>query len=610
MSESSTHRLSLRDLVAHARLAVARTRQASPSLLSALIGLEVIAAVTPAIFALGIGLVVRQAQALYQAEAAPGQERALLLALIALGVISLLSALVSVARQYVLARLVDTLRLHVSTDVFGHLARLDLDFFEDPASQDTVERASRQPGRDLAYFLVNTISIGTHGFQALSLAALLLFVEPVFTLVVFIAALPWLRFRWRMAELTYETEREQTQTRRWSAYYARTLTGRAFVPTVRTYRLAPVLLRRYAGYLERIIEVNRRLYRRQALGSATASTIVSVAGLGLVIWVGIRAFRGDVSFAVLGTFVVAASRIEASIRALVDSVAKSLERALFISNLTELLEQEPRIRSGTSETPIRGDIELRNVHFTYRGSSEPVLHGVNMKIEAGSTVALLGPNGCGKTTLTRLIARLYDVTEGEICIDGKDIRELSLPHLRASMAYVSQNPVPFEATARENVAYGDWERLAEATAEVRRAASEVGISEMIEGLPQGYDTQLGRLFGTFDLSGGQWQKLALARALAKDAPILILDEPTASMDIRSEAEMLRHFQRLARGKTTLLISHRFSTVAMADHIYVMDEGRIVEHGTHGELREQRGTYAALYELHERMATRAESEAES
>jgi ATP-binding cassette subfamily B protein len=604
MSDPTLPQFTLRELATHGRRAVLRTWEVSRSLTSGLIALELVAAIIPLLFALGVGLVIREAQLVFEGDSA--HERTLLFTVGALAALSLLASLSTISRQYVVSRLTDELRLHISTDILSHISTLDLEFFEDPASQDTAERAAREPGQDLVQFVVSTISIVTQGLQAVSLAALLLFIEPVFTPFVVLAALPWLLFRWRMAKLTYSVQREQTTTRRWSVYYSRAMTSTVFVPTVRMYRLAPVLLQRYASYLENIIGANRQLYLRQALGSVAASTIVNLAGVALIAWVGLRAYRGEVSLSTLGTLVAAANRIEASIRAFVQAVASSLERVLFISNLNELLSKESKIQSGPSEKPIRGDIELRNVHFTYQGSSDAVIHGVSLKLQAGKTVALLGPNGCGKTTLTRLIARLHDVGEGEVCIDGENVRGISLDHLHANIAYVSQNSVRFEATVAENIAYGDWERLGEAPDEIRRAARDAGLAEMIEGLPEDYDTLLGRQFGTFDLSGGQWQKLALARALAKNAPILILDEPTASMDIQSEIDMLAGFRRVAAGKTTLLISHRFSTVAMADHIYVMDEGRIVENGTHAELRALGGMYAALYELHERISTQAES----
>jgi ATP-binding cassette subfamily B protein len=598
-------RFTWRELGRHGRQAIVRTWAVSPRLLSGFIGLEVVAAVAPLLFVLLVGLVVREAQLVFDGDS--GHETVFLVVLlVALLVVSLVVSLVTVARRYVVARLTDELRLRVSTDILAHLSTLDLEFFEDPASQDVLERAARRPGQDLVDFVVTTISVLTQVFQATSLFAVLIYIEPVLTPIVGLLALPWFLFRWHTAKLTYATEREQTTMRRWSGYYARAITTGPFVPTVRLYDLAPVLLGRYTGYLREIMDVNRRLYLRRAIGGAVASTLMTVAGLGLVVWVGLRASRGEVSLQMFGSFMVAANRFQASIRTLVESLAGSLERVLFVSNLEELLEKKSTIRDGSRVPEIHGTIELSDVYFTYPGSDRPVIRGVSLTVAAGKTVALVGPNGCGKTTLTRLIARLHDTDQGAISIDDVDIRELSLASLRRQIAYVGQNPVRFEATVGENIAYGDWERLSKDPDEVRRIAREAGIENMIESLPGGYDTPLGRRFGTFDLSGGQWQKLGVARALAKGAPILILDEPTASMDIRSEVNMYEGLQRLSRGKTTLLISHRFSTVAMADCIYVMDEGRIVERGTHRSLIEAGGMYAAMYALHEEVSKRAES----
>jgi ATP-binding cassette subfamily B protein len=514
----------------------------------------------------------------------------------------LIETLATIGRRYVTSRLTDELRLDLSVDIARHLSVMDLAFFEDPRSQDVVERAGRQPGSNMVRFVVTTFKILTQGFQAASLAAVLIYIEPVFTPMVVLVSIPLLVFRWRMAQLTYATAREQTTIRRWSGYYLSTLKSRGFVPTVKLYNLAPVFIRQFAEYLGRIIGVNARLYRRQAMGGAAASIAVTLAALGLVVWVGYRTASGDVSIQMLGTFVVAVNRIQASIQTFVDAVASSLENVLFISNLAELFQQKASIRGGAARPGrITGAIELRDVHFSYPGSTNEVIKGVNIALKAGQTVALLGPNGCGKTTLTRLIARLYDLDRGSILIDGHDVRELSLSYLHDHIAYVSQSPVRFEATVRENIAYGDWERLSEAPDTIRQIAEDAKIADMIRRLPGGYETFIGRRFGTFDLSAGQWQKLALARALARNASILILDEPTASMDVQSEAEMYRGFLKLAAGKTTLLISHRFSTVAMADHIYVMDDGRIVDDGSHDELLRRGGIYSAMYELHHRVS---------
>lgn len=242
-------------------------------------------------------------------------------------------------------------------------------------------------------------------------------------------------------------------------------------------------------------------------------------------------------------------------------------------------------------------MEFRDVTFTYPGSERPTLHGVSLTIESGQVVALVGQNGAGKTTLVKLLARLYSPDGGAVYLDGHDASGLSERCLQANLAFVMQTPACCEATAAENIAYGDWQRLLDDPAAVREVARNVGIDDTIRALPRGYDTMLSRTVGEVTLSGGQWQTLAIARALASNAKIVVLDEPTSGLDPKKEFEVFAQFRRFVRGRTAIIISHRFSTVCMADRILVLDEGRLVESGTHRELSVSGGTYAQMYHLH-------------
>jgi len=247
----------------------------------------------------------------------------------------------------------------------------------------------------------------------------------------------------------------------------------------------------------------------------------------------------------------------------------------------------------------KGEIAFRNVSFAYPGSEKLALSNVSFDIQPGETVAVVGKNGAGKTTLAKLLARFYDPDVGSICFDGMDLRAYALDSLYRHIAPVFQKPVHYEATLSENIAYGNSGALLHEPEQIVRIGQSAGIAPIAEQLPHGYETSLGRRFGAYDLSEGQWQQIALARALARDATLLILDEPTANVDAAAEHQLFQRFRRLAQGKTTILISHRFSTVQMADRIIVLDQGKVVEVGSHQELIAREGYYAALYGSHHR-----------
>ncbi|MBP7865998.1 MAG: ABC transporter ATP-binding protein [Acidobacteria bacterium] len=511
----------------------------------------------------------------------------------------LVMELVGLADRLLYRRLEESLSLRIDLLKLEHAASLDVSQVEDPEFQDIAERARQNSNPHFIGFLNRLLTLGTDILKIVGLTAILVYIDALTVLVTLPILVPFLLFKWSVSKTRYWKEYARANKRRWMRYFMTNLTSRTAVGEVRILRLAPIFIRRYREMAEDFIREDHRLHRRDIWGTFYLSLaytfifyllfyrIVSLV-IGRVLTV------GDLT-------IIAASvgRLRDLLASLATQFTSALEQTLYIDNLAVLLAIEPKIPKSEGkrvEGPC-GEIVLEDVSFRYTASGPDVLSRVSLRIAPGETVALVGENGAGKTTLVKLLARLYDPREGRLLLGGVDLRELSLEDHHRRLAYVFQEPNRFEATAEENIAYGQGcESLGPGEAET--IGREAGIDDFVRALPRGYATPLGRTFGTTDLSGGQWQRLAIARALArKDATILILDEPTASLDARAEYDLFLRFRELAAGRTTVLISHRFSTVSLADRIIVLHEGRVEETGSHDELLALGGRYATLYRYH-------------
>jgi len=509
----------------------------------------------------------------------------------------------------------------LSVRLMEHAAELDLYHFEDPEFYDRLERARRQTVGRIA-LLSQLLTLAQDAITALTLTATLLAFSPLLFALLVVAVLPSFLGETHFAALGYSLLYQWTPERRKLDYYRFVAATDTTAKEVKLFGLAGWLTEQYRELSERFYQANRSLAIRRNLAGTALSLVSTLGYYAAYTTIVMRTVTGAITIGELtllsGTF----SRGREVIQRMLLSFSDLYEQALYLDDLFVFFAMRPTIRRPAQALPfprpIRQGFEFRDVWFRYPTAGPAdgaaavtppdddrawVLRGISFRVAPGERLALVGENGAGKTTLTKLLTRLYDPTRGQILLDGRPLAEYDPAELHDQVGVIFQDFVRYDMVAEENIAVGRIAALTggDASGEVRGQIEEAArrslAADVIEALPRGYQTMLGRRFeGGVDLSGGQWQKVALGRAYMRDAQLLILDEPTAALDARAEYEVFSRFAELTEGKMAILISHRFSTVRMADRILVLEHGAVQEEGTHEHLVALGGRYAELFAL--------------
>jgi ATP-binding cassette subfamily B protein len=513
--------------------------------------------------------------------------------------LAVLTGVLSRSVDYFDNLLADRYTHHVSVEVMRKAASLDLTVYEDPVFYDRLERARVQATDRLA-MIQQMGRLLQQSVTAIAFSAVLIRYSPFLLLLLVAGILPAFLGESHFAFLTYAKNFRQTPFRRQMDYLRQVGGSKEAAKELKLFNLSSYLTGRFTELSLGIYKENVALNRRRLFWGGLLAIIGQLGYYGAYGYSIYRTIQGRYSIGDLTLITTAIMQAMSNIQQAFSTASGVADQALFLTDLLAFFEMKPRVESKENglrtPRPIQRGFEFRNVSFAYPGTDRRVLSNFNFTLGCGERVALIGENGQGKTTIVKLITRLYDPTEGQILLDGVDLREYDLADLHSEIGVIFQDFMRYEMTARENIEVGRVE-VKHTLDDLQYAAQKSLASEVIAKLHGGYDQMLGRRFeGGVDLSGGEWQKLALARAYLRDAQLLILDEPTAALDARSELEVFERFAELTYGKMALLISHRFSTVRMADRIVVLEAGRLVEEGSHSQLITLGGRYAAMFEM--------------